>query len=158
MNRVSDDNNFGNAINIWGLVDTISDSKKFCFSACDMNYMMNNLCDGSIMGVCMWYRCSNIVLDASIWGYNSSEREGWGLQNYIVKLLRAKFIIFLLVMSVKNDMIWEIVNDSKTRREFRMKRDKENLLAISTKWLLIRECCYLVRESREMELWTTGAL
>ena len=132
MNRVSDNNNFGNAIDIWGLVDTTPDSKKFCFSTCDMNHVMNSLCNGSIVGVCMWYICSNVVLDASIWGYNSSERGGWRLQNHIVKLLRAKFIIFLLIISVKNNTIWETVNDSKTKREFKLKRDKERIIFIKS--------------------------
>ena len=124
MNRVGDNDNLENAIKIWGLVDTASDNKKFCFSACDVNHMMNSFCDGTIVSVCMQYRYSNVVLDASICGYNGSRRGDWWLYNYIVKLLRVKFIVFLLVMNIKSDTIWETINDSKTRRKFRMKRNK----------------------------------
>jgi len=43
MNEISDDNNFGNAILIRGLVDPTPNGKKFSFRTRDMNSMVNSL-------------------------------------------------------------------------------------------------------------------
>ena len=98
IDRISNDNDLGNAMTIWSLVDTAPNDKKLCFSTGNMNYMVDSLGDRVVVGVHMQYRCSNIILDASISDYNSSRRGGWQLDNYVVKLLSANFIIFLLIM------------------------------------------------------------
>ena len=124
MNRISDDNNLGNANTIWGLVDTALNGKKFCFGTNNVNHMIDGLGDGVIIGVCMWYRYSNVVFDAGICDYNGGRRGVWKLDNYIVKLLSASFIVFLFVIYIKYELIWEIVNNSITGRKFRMKKSK----------------------------------
>ena len=53
MNRIGDDDDFGNAITIWGLVDTTPDSKKFHFSTSNMNCMVDGLDDRAVMSVHM---------------------------------------------------------------------------------------------------------
>jgi len=69
-------------------------------------------------------RCGNIVLDARI-GYYDGGGRGWrGLQNYVVKLVSMRFIVFSFIADIERNMIWEIVNYSKSRREFWMKRSK----------------------------------
>ena len=105
MNRISDDDDLRNAITIWGLVDTIPDSKKFHFGTGNVNHMVGSLDDGTIVGMHMRNRYSNVVFNAGIYNYNGSKREDWRLHNHIVKLLRAKFIIFLFIMYVKYELI-----------------------------------------------------
>jgi len=75
MNRVGDDNDLGNAIMIWGLVDTTPNSKELCFSTGNINYMIDSLGNGVIVCMHMRYRCSNVIFDASICD-NNSGREG----------------------------------------------------------------------------------
>ena len=43
MDGISDNNNFGHVIEIRCLVDATSDSKEFCFSACNVNRMVDRL-------------------------------------------------------------------------------------------------------------------
>ena len=52
MDRISDNNDLENAITIWSLVDTVPNSKKFHFSTCDVNHMMDSLGDGVVVGGC----------------------------------------------------------------------------------------------------------
>jgi len=54
------------------LVDITSHSKKFGFGTGDVNYVIDSLGDGVIMGVYMRYQYSNVILDASIYDYNGS--------------------------------------------------------------------------------------
>ena len=63
MNRVSDDNDLGNVIIIWGLVDTTPHDKKFSFGAGDVDHMMNSLGDGVIMDIHMWYLSRSLMMD-----------------------------------------------------------------------------------------------
>jgi len=44
MNRISNNNNFGNVISIQGLVDSTSNGEKFGFRTHDVNSMVNGLC------------------------------------------------------------------------------------------------------------------
>jgi len=53
MNRISNDNNFGNVISIQGLVDPIPNSEKFSFRTHDMNSVVNSLGNGMIVNVCV---------------------------------------------------------------------------------------------------------
>ena len=78
MDRIGDDNNFGHIIEIWCLVNATFDSEEFCFSVCNMNRIVDHLYNQSVVHMCMWYQCSNIILDAHIWSYDGSRRE-WRL-------------------------------------------------------------------------------
>jgi len=71
MNGIGDDNDLGNAISIWGLVDTLPNGEEFGFGTSNMNCMVNSLGNGVIVSVRMRYRCSNFILDASICDYYS---------------------------------------------------------------------------------------
>ena len=51
MDRISNNNNFGHIIKIWCLVDATSDNKEFCFSACNMNHMVDHLYNWSVIHV-----------------------------------------------------------------------------------------------------------
>jgi len=66
VNGVSDDDDLGHVFFNAGLVDTASDGKQFCFHACYEHCMMNYFSEGMVGYVHMRYRCSNVVLDASI--------------------------------------------------------------------------------------------
>ena len=106
MDGIGDNNNLGHIIEIHCLVNAASNYKEFYFSTCNMNHVVNCLCQRFVVYVHMRDRCGNIVLDACIRYYDGGGR-GWrGLQNYIVKLISVRFII------------WEIVNYSKSRRKF----------------------------------------
>jgi len=54
-----------------------------------------------------------------------------------------------IILSPEENYEWSGIKDGK----FLL-----NLLAILTKWLLIRECCQLVRESRCMKFWDVDTL
>ena len=97
MNGVSDNDDFGNVIVIWGLVDTTSNDKKFSFNAGDVNCMVDSLGNRSIVSMCIQYRYSNVI-DASICDYNGSSRGTWWLNDHVVKLMSMRFIVFLLVV------------------------------------------------------------
>lgn len=66
VNRVGDDNDFGDAFLVASLIDSASDSKQFYFSAGDEGYMMNCFDQGLVTDVDMRNRSSDIVLDARI--------------------------------------------------------------------------------------------
>ena len=72
MNGISDNNNFGNAISIQSLVDSISDNKKFGFGTHDMNNIVNGLGNRMIVSMCVQYRYSSVILDAHICNYYGS--------------------------------------------------------------------------------------
>ena len=98
MNGISDDNNFGNAILIWGLVDPTPNGKKFGFRTRDMNSMVNSLGNRIIVSVCMQYKYSSIILDACICDhYGSWWGTGW-FNDYVIELACMIFIFFLFTM------------------------------------------------------------
>ena len=103
-------------------------------------------------------RCGDIILNTHIRYYDGSRR-GWReLQNHVVKLISTRFIVFFFVADIERNMIWEIVNYSKSRRKFWMKKNKRweifiKPIAMSTKWSLMSECYQLVRKLRETKLW-----
>ena len=121
MDGIGDNNNFGHVFEIQCLVDAASDSKEFCFNVCNMNHMVDHLCNWSVVHIHMWYQCSDIVFDAHIWSYDSSRRRWW-LQDYFIKLMSVIFIIFFFIVDIERKTIWEIVNYSMSRRKFWMKR------------------------------------
>ena len=146
MDGISDNNNFGHVIEIQYLVDAASDSKEFCFSTCNVNYMVDHLYNWSVVHVCMWYQCSNIVLDACIWSYDGGERKWWWLQDHFIKLMGAIFIIFFFDADIERKTIWKIVNYSTFRRNSEWRGEKDgklllNLLVMSTKWPLMSDHC-----------------
>ena len=98
INRIGNNNDLGNVVMIWGLVDTAPHSKKFSFGAGDMDHVMNSLDNGIIMSVCMRYWCSNIILDTSICDYNGSRRGTWCLDDHVIKLMSTSSIILLFTM------------------------------------------------------------
>ena len=55
MDRVSDDDNFTNALKVCGLIDTIPNDKEFSFSCCNINYMINGLNDLLVLNVDVIY-------------------------------------------------------------------------------------------------------
>jgi len=93
VNGVSDDDDLENVIMIWGLVDTAPHGEKFGFSTSDIDCVMDSLGNGIIMCVYVWYRYSNIILDTSISNYYGSRRGTWYLNDHVVKLMSASFIV-----------------------------------------------------------------
>ena len=53
MDGIGNNNNLGYDVKIHRLVDTTSDSKEFCFSTCDVNYIMNHLCYRFVIYMCI---------------------------------------------------------------------------------------------------------
>ena len=73
------------------------------------------------------------------------------------------FIVFFFVTDIERKTIWKIVNYSTSRENSEWRGEKDgklllNLLAMSTKWPLMSDCCQLMRELREMTLWVEGVL
>ena len=74
MDGIDDNNNFEYVVEICSLVDATSDSKKFCFSACDVNYIINCLCYRFVIYVYIQDRSCDIVLDTHIRCYDGNGR------------------------------------------------------------------------------------
>ena len=70
VNRVGDDNDFGDVFLIAGLINATSDSKEFCFSAGDKGRMMNYFDQRLVTYVNVQNQSSNIVLNARIGNNN----------------------------------------------------------------------------------------
>ena len=70
MDRIGNDDDLGDIITIWSLVYTAPNGEQFCFSTGDVNHMIKGLGDRVVVGVHVWYRCSNVVFDISIYDYN----------------------------------------------------------------------------------------
>ena len=162
MDGISNDNNLRYDVEIHRLVDATPDSKEFYFSACDVNHVMNHLCYRFVIYMHMQDRSCNVILDAHIRCYDSNKRGWGGLQNHFVKLMGAIFIVFFFVMGIEWNMIWKIVNYSKSRRkqlrEIKDGKHSLDLLAMLTKWPLMSKHCRMVRESRVTVLWLEGVL
>jgi len=69
MDRVCDNNDFGNFMWDDGLVDTASDSKELSFKACSIDSVVKIFDKWFVMYIDMYYKYSNIVLDTSIYYY-----------------------------------------------------------------------------------------
>jgi len=74
MNGISDDDNLGYIVGICSLVNATPDSKKFRFSACDENCVMDRLCKRLVVYMYVYDRSSNIVLDARIRSYDGDQK------------------------------------------------------------------------------------
>ena len=66
MDEIGDDDDSGYILFATCLIDATSNSKEFCFSTSDECCIMNYLSQRMIAYMYMQYRCSNVVLDASI--------------------------------------------------------------------------------------------
>ena len=71
MNKICDDNNLIDIGEMGGLINTTSYCKKFCFSRCNIYYMMNCLNDWTVMDMNMKYQSGNMVFYAGI-QYNNN--------------------------------------------------------------------------------------
>ena len=65
MNKVSDNNDFGNVFSLWGLVYTAPNCEEFRFSTSDKNSMIKGFDQWTIECVYMWNGYSNVILDTS---------------------------------------------------------------------------------------------
>jgi len=144
INEIGDDDDLGNIIMIWGLVDITSHSKKFSFGTGDVNYVIDSLGDGVIMGVYMRYRYSNVILDASIYDYNGSIK---GKLDALMTMLSSwwvqalLFFCLLCKLNTKQSEKLSIIlwlGESLEWRGVKEEKIPLNLLFISTKWLLMR--------------------
>ena len=70
MNGVGDDNDFRDVCFVASLVNTTSNSEKFCFCASDKGCVMNRLDQRLVTYVDMRDQSGDVVLDASIRNYN----------------------------------------------------------------------------------------
>ena len=70
MNKVGDDNDFGDVFLVAGLINATSDSKEFRFSAGDKGCMMNYFDQRLVMYVDVQNQSGNIILDAHIGNNN----------------------------------------------------------------------------------------
>ena len=70
VNKVGDDNDFGDVFLIAGLINATSDSKEFRFSAGDKDCMMNYFDQRVVTYGDVQNQSSNIVLDARIGNNN----------------------------------------------------------------------------------------
>ena len=121
-NGVSDNYDFGNVFFGWDLVNVASDSEQLGFRTSDKSSVMKNFGEKMIWYMHMQNRCSNIILDASIYCNNGYGLQKRWLNGYWVELLEAEFIIFSFIKKIERKLIWKGINDSETQRKFWMKR------------------------------------
>jgi len=71
-------------------------------------------------------RCSDIILDASIWDNKCYGRNTWGFYSQIIELLNTLVKVFIIAFwkSVKRETTGKDVNNPISRRKFRISRIK----------------------------------
>jgi len=97
MDGISDDNNFWHVFFNAGLINAASNCEQFCFCACYEHCMVNCFDERLIGWMDVWYRCSNIVLYASI-GYD--EGCGWGRwdsKSHFIEFLNMDWVFFFFI-------------------------------------------------------------
>lgn len=134
MNWVSDNNDFWDIIRFSGLVDTISDGKKFSLCAHDIYCIVRSFSNRFIVNMSMWDRSNNIVLNTSVHNNKSIEGNTQRFDSQIIKLLNSGFeiVIFMFAKQMKRETIRENVNNSMSRRKFKVKRIKGRKYFIET--------------------------
>jgi len=85
VDRIYDNNDLINIGEMDGLVNTISYHKKFCFSRCDVYFMMNYLDNWTVMDMNVRYQSGNIVLYTGIQYNNNQMRVCWWIKSDIVE-------------------------------------------------------------------------
>ena len=134
MNWVSDDNDFWDIIRFSGLVDTASNGKKFSLCAHDIYCIVKSFDNRFIVNMSMWDGSSDIVLDTSVHNNKSIGGNAQRFDSQIIKLLNSGFeiVIFMFAKQMKREKIRENVNNSMSRRKFRVKRIKGRKYFIET--------------------------
>ena len=94
MNGVCYNDDLGDVFFGAGLVNTASNGKQFCLHACYKCCMMHCFGERMVCYVNMQYRCSNVILDASICYYEGCVIWRRVLKNHIIKFLSTNFIFF----------------------------------------------------------------
>jgi len=74
VQQVSDDNNFGNAQDTSGLIDTISNNEEFGFSSQNIHNVIDCLGNSFVTNMNMSDGGDNIVFDTGIGNYESIKR------------------------------------------------------------------------------------
>ena len=71
IDRVCDNNDFGNSLEKNDLINITSNSKEFSFRAHNIDYVIKSFDHWFIVNIDMYYRWSDIVLDTGIRYYES---------------------------------------------------------------------------------------
>ena len=126
MNWVSNDYDFWDIIRLGGLVDTVSDGKKFNLYASNIYHIVKSFDNEFIVNMSMWDRSSDVVLYTSICNNKSIEGNIWRFNSQIIKLLNLGFEIIVVIFTkpIKRETTRENVNNSMSRKKFRVKRIK----------------------------------
>jgi len=66
MDEIHDNNNFRYVLEMGCLINAVSDSKEFSFSASNVDHMVKSFDDWPIVNMNMCYRRCNIVLDTGV--------------------------------------------------------------------------------------------
>ena len=129
---VCDDNYSWYIFRIHGLINSVSDSKEFSFSAYNIWSMIESFDNWFVMDVNIRDRCSNIIFDTSISDYESLSWYSQQFDSQIVQLLNLIFKTVVLANWMKGETIRENVNNSITRQQFRIKRieRRKNLIIL----------------------------
>ena len=99
MDGVHNDNDLRDDFIGAGLIDATPYGKEFCLCACYKQCMMDCLGEQTICNVYVWYRCSDIVFDASICYDKSCMRWRRVVKNHGVEFMGTDFVLFFVFFS-----------------------------------------------------------
>ena len=119
---VSDDNNFGDILQMQRLVNTASNGKKFHFSACDIDSLMKHFDYQFVVNIYVCNRRSDVVFDTCICNHEYSRWRIWWFDCYIIKLLDPIFEKTVRVFTkwIKGKTIRKTVYNSIAWSKFRV--------------------------------------
>jgi len=97
-NGICDNDDLFNIWDLNGLINPISNGKKFCFSKYDIYSMMNCFCNNILIIIYMWNWSNDIILDTSI-GYNYNIVWVWdGIIKDFIKFLSVSGLGFCILV------------------------------------------------------------
>ena len=99
MDWIGNNNDFGNADRIGSFINTVSNSKNFCFCACNIYSMMESFGEGFIVDINMRYEGSDVIFNASICDDESMREVAWRFNSQTIKLMNIEFKIVFLVFN-----------------------------------------------------------
>ena len=99
MNWISDNYDFWNIIRLSGLVDTVSDGKKFSLCASNVYCMVKCFDDRFVVNMGMWDGSSDVVLYTSIYNNESIGVNAQRFNSQIIELLNLGFEIIVIMFA-----------------------------------------------------------
>ena len=127
IDKVCDNNDFGDFMWEGGLVNTASNSKEFSLRDHNVDHMVEGFDYRFVMDMNVYYRWHNIVLDTSISYHKSIGQRVGEFNNKSIELLNVWFegTVTTFTKKIERKLVRKTVNNSVTRLEFGIGRIKQ---------------------------------